>query len=383
MTGHLISVIMPTYNHAAFVGEAIDSVLRQRDVDIEFLVGDDGSTDGTREVVAAVQDDRLRFFPNEVNRGACLVTNQLVEQAAGEFVALINSDDVWIGDEKLASQLRILEDDPDLGACFGRARFIDKDGEPVSKSALPNGRVFDQENRSRGAWLRRFFDVGNCLCHPTMLIRRSCYAATGPYDNRLRQLPDFDLWVRLLKRFDIHVMDRDLIAFRQLPGENASAVTAENSQRAISEMYFILRGFFDGMPRDVLRDGFGDLLDNAEVPDDAHADIEQALLFGRKNGNATHIHALIALEKLHTLLGSAVHAEILRDEYGIDDRRFQTMAGEPGVLDEPLALLEKELADARARVAYLDESLHTVEQSASWRVTAPMRRLMRATRRSR
>lgn len=207
-----VSVIMATYNHADFVIQAIESVLAQQGVDFEFLIADDGSADRTREVVASIKDARIRFFPSEKNRGACVVTNELIERASGEFIALINSDDYWTVPDKLAYQVQIMRENPKVGACFGRARFVDKDGRDIDKASLPFGTVFDQENRSQGQWLRRFFDLGNCICHPTLLIRKSCYEALGMYNNRLRQLPDFDMWIRLLKRYDIFISDKELVA---------------------------------------------------------------------------------------------------------------------------------------------------------------------------
>jgi len=326
MKAPTISVIMPTYNHAGLVAEAIESVLSQRGVDLELLVADDGSVDGTREVVAAIRDERLRFFPNEVNRGACAVTNELIQRASGEFIAVINSDDYWTTPDKLAGQLRVLRDKPRVGACFGRARFVDKDGRAISKSMLPQGRVFDQRNRSRGAWLRQFFDRGNCLCHPTMLIRKSCYDVLGVYDNRLRQLPDFDMWVRLAKRYDIHVGDDDLVAFRHLPGENASSATTVNMGRLLNETYFVLQAFFCGVSRDMFLDGFGDQLVMADLADDAHMDIEQSLLYLTTDRWSSHIYNLIGLERIHSQLGSDAHRRILSDGYGIDDRAFHAMA---------------------------------------------------------
>jgi len=328
MKAPTISVIMATYNHADFVAESIESALSQRGVDLELLVADDGSADSTREVVASIRDERLRFFPNAVNRGACAVTNELIQRASGEFIAVINSDDYWTTPDKLAGQLRVMRDQPGLGACFGRARFVDRNGRAIRKSTLTHGHVFDQPNRSRGAWLRQFFDRGNCLCHPTMLIRKSCYARLGMYDNRLRQLPDFDMWVRLAKRYDIHVSDDDLVAFRHSPGENASSATTVNMGRLMNETYFILQGFFHGMSREVFLDGFGDQMVMADLPDDAHMDIEQALLYLAKDRWSSHIYNLIGLERMHLLLGSDAHRQTLSDGYGIDDRAFYAMAAD-------------------------------------------------------
>lgn len=137
-----VSVIMATYNHADFVKQAIDSVLAQEGVDFEFLIADDGSADQTREVVASIKDKRIQFFPNEINRGACVVTNELIKRTCGEFIALINSDDYWTTPDKLAYQVQVLRENPNVGACFGRARFVDKDGRGIDKSTLPFGSVF-------------------------------------------------------------------------------------------------------------------------------------------------------------------------------------------------------------------------------------------------
>ncbi len=144
----IVSVIMATYNHANFVKQAIESVLSQKNVDFEFLIADDGSQDTTRDVVSTVIDSRIKFFPNTENRGACIVTNELIERSSGEFIALINSDDYWTSSDKLSYQVEIMRTNPDIGACFGRAKFVDKEGNPIS--TLPFANVFNQENRTQG-----------------------------------------------------------------------------------------------------------------------------------------------------------------------------------------------------------------------------------------
>ncbi|CRM44855.1 glycosyl transferase [Pseudomonas sp. 2822-15] len=327
-----VSVIMPTYNHAAFVEQAIASVLAQRDVDFELIISDDGSTDGTREVVAAIKDERITFFPNTVNRGACVVTNELISHASGEFIALINSDDFWAEDDKLAYQVNILRENPKIGASFGRARFVDKAGEPMDKASFPTGSVFDQENRSQGLWLRRFFDLGNCICHPTMLIRKACYDELGLYSNRMRQLPDFEMWVRLVKRYDIHISERTLINFRIMPGENASSQTASNSIRTINEHYLMAETFFDDVSAEVLIQGFEDVLVFKDVPTKEHRDIESALLLFNYNQWLGAPYRMIGLLKFNGLLNSPAHFEVLQRDYKIDDRWFQAQMGDIDVL---------------------------------------------------
>jgi len=341
-----VSVIMATYNHADFVKQAVESVLSQQGVDFEFLIADDGSADRTREVVFAIKDERIHFFPNEKNRGACIVTNELIESSSGEFIALINSDDYWVGQDKLAYQVQIMQEMPTVGACFGRARFVDKNGQDIDKGSLSFGTVFDQENRSQGQWLRRFFDLGNCICHPTMLIRKSCYEELGIYNNRLRQLPDFDMWIRLVKRYEIFISNRELINFRILPGENASGQTTTNSIRTINEHFLIADSFFDGARSEQLIEGFSDLLAIKDIPSAQHLDIEKARLFFVENQWLGKPYKMIGLLKLSQLLNDPVHYKILNEFYGIDDKWFQHQVGEIDVLRPKIATIINQLMSA-------------------------------------
>ena len=327
-----ISVVMSTYNHADYVKKAIESVLAQEGVDFEFLIADDGSSDGTREVVSSIQDPRIQFFPNLTNRGACVVTNELIERSRGEFIALINSDDYWPDPDKLAYQLNILHGSPKVGACFGRARFVDKNGFAIDKISLPFGAIFDQENRSRGQWLRRFFDHGNCICHPTMLIRKACYEQLGMYNNRLRQLPDFDMWIRLVKHWDIYVSERELINFRILPGENASSQTVVNSIRTINEHFLIAEGYFDGVKREQFIEGFSDLLLVKNVPSNEHLKIEMHRLLWLDNQWLAKPYKMVGLLKMYKLLGDARYQHLMTSVYNMDDRWFHNQMGNVEIL---------------------------------------------------
>lgn len=327
-----VSVIMATYNHANFVAKAIESVLSQEGVDFEFLISDDGSFDTTRDIVASINDSRISFYPNTVNRGACIVTNELIERASGEFIALINSDDYWCDNQKLSTQVQYLRENPQVGACFGKANFVDKDGKKMDKDSIPFGNVFDQPNRSQGQWLRHFFELGNCICHPTMLIRKSCYEQLGTYSNRLRQLPDLDMWIRLVKNHQIHIFDRDFITFRLMPGENASSQTVTNSIRTINEHYLIADKFFDGVTANQIMDGFSDLLKVKEIQSGIHLDIEKALLYLVHNQWLGKPYQMIGILKINALLNSPEHYKVMAEQYGIDDRWFQKELGEIDVL---------------------------------------------------
>ncbi|WP_284973135.1 glycosyltransferase [Atlantibacter hermannii] len=328
-----ISVIMATYNHEPFVAKAIESVLCQKGVDFEFLIIDDGSKDNTREVIASFKDKRIKFFPNEINQGACVVTNFLIDLAKGEYIALLNSDDYWEGDDKLLKQANYLDKNKNIGACFGQAQFIDKNNKPIASNELSFGDVFKKENRSKGKWLRYFFEFGNCICHPSMLIRRECYKTLGAYNNRLRQLPDLDMWVRLVKKWDIYIFDEVFINFRIMPGENASSQTTKNSIRTLNEHYLIACGMFDDVQADDLVDGFADLMkhpDKLAFPN--YQKIESTLLLFFESRWLGRPYNMAGIPKIASLLHEKETRDILKNSYQIDDHWFHSTMAEVDVL---------------------------------------------------
>jgi glycosyltransferase involved in cell wall biosynthesis len=326
----VVSVVMSAYNHASFVVDAITSVLSQDFGDLELLFADDGSQDATADIARSVQDPRMTLFiHHRVNRGAALVMNELIQRATGKYVAIINSDDVWMPG-KIAAQVDFLESNPDIVACFGHVQFIGPDSKFIPKEQTDGlAAVFDVANRSRGAWLRHFFAWGNCLCHPTLLIKRAAYTELGLYDNRLRQLPDFDMWIRLVKRYAFHILDRKMIQFRLLPGQNASISSRGNLIRSANELYFITRQFFSETSKELLQEGFGDLLKKPDIPSDIHLDIEKALLFFAPCGEfRAKSHTVIGLTLLHEFLASPRHREVMLNAYALNDQAFHRLSGE-------------------------------------------------------
>ena len=215
-----VSVVMPCYNHEQFVVAAINSVLDQTMADFELIVVDDGSVDGSMGTIASMADPRMRVYRLSQNQGGAAALNFAIQQARSEYVAVINSDDMWER-HKLERQLEVFEHDPACYAVFTGARFIDESGHPLPPERIPRWNdIFRQPNRTRAQWLRFFFEEGNALCHPSVLIRREFYVEHGLYDNRLRQLPDFQRWITLIKHHPIVVLgSEDLVRFRLLAAE--------------------------------------------------------------------------------------------------------------------------------------------------------------------
>ncbi len=234
-----VSVIIPSYNHAPFIQEALESVFAQTYSPWECIVVDDGSTDNTHQVLQQIHHPSLRTIFFEKNCGACAAMNHAIQEAKGEYIAVLNSDDRFLPN-KLEKQVAILEQHPEWGALFTRIQLIDERGNPLPPTHR-QAKIFDEKNKTQNEWLRFFFDVGNALCHPSVLIRKQCYEEIGPLNPTFAQLPDYDFWTRLLFHYPIHILDEPLLQFRILDREkNISAPTQSNQNRSSWERYHIL-----------------------------------------------------------------------------------------------------------------------------------------------
>ena len=159
-----VSVVIPSYNHAAYVAEAIRSALDQSHGDLEVVITDDGSRDGTPDVIRRIADPRIGLEVFEKNRGAGVALNSAIRRARGEFICFLASDDFFLPG-KLEKQVRFLRENPHVAAVFGMPRFADQRGAPLAENF--NGDIFlapfTKNLRTRPDWLRHFFYEGNCL----------------------------------------------------------------------------------------------------------------------------------------------------------------------------------------------------------------------------
>lgn len=334
MTQPLVSVIMPSYNHERHIGSAIQSVLAQTYQHLELVVTDDGSRDSSPSVIQSFDDPRIKPHFFEHNQGACAAVNDCIRRSSGEYIAMISSDDLWKPD-KLAIQVDFLQTHPQVGAVFAIPEFIDSTGNILSRHAAPDlYATFPAENKTRAQWLHHFFTKGNRLCHPSMLIRKSCYDALGGYDNRLRQLPDFDMWIRFCKRFELHILDQPLIQFRWFDdGSNTSAPTGPNMARIHNELFLIFETFFDGMDPESLNEGF-ELDLPPEGPDRFRLlEIAKTLLYFRPDGLVPDTaQFLIGLRRLHAHLADHRDATLLATHHGISELNFHERCAASGAL---------------------------------------------------
>jgi glycosyltransferase involved in cell wall biosynthesis len=344
---------MATYNHAPYVAESIRSVLDQTFADFEFLIADDGSSDETASIVAQFDDPRIVFVANADNRGSGTRRNELIERSRADYIAVQNSDDWWPRD-KLAQQFAFMEANPQYGATFGDGAYVDANGTPLWTDRVS---PFRHTNRPPGQWLRHLFaERNNCFCHPTVLMRRACHAEVGFYDSRLSQRPDVELWVRLLKKYPVHVSENVLCVMRW-HGANESNTNAEDVRaRWLNECDLIAEKFFAGMSKDLLVEGFVDLMVFKNPPSDTHCEIEKALIYLRCGGYFEALYKVIGLRKLYALFASPQHQAILASDYGIEHRALQALSAEAQAFRQAFDLpaAEEQIRARETRIAGLE-----------------------------
>lgn len=130
MVDGLVSIIMPSWNTEKFIGESIQSVLNQTYKKWELVIVDDCSTDNTEKIVASFNDERIRYFRNEKNSGAALTRNRAIREAKGEWIAFLDSDDLWMP-QKLECQIKFMQKN-DLFFSYHEYEKIDEESKPLN-----------------------------------------------------------------------------------------------------------------------------------------------------------------------------------------------------------------------------------------------------------
>jgi glycosyltransferase involved in cell wall biosynthesis len=191
---NLISVIIPTYNRKSMICDAIDSVLSQTYQQFEIIIVDDGSTDGTSELVKLQYKDKVHIIRRNEASNAGVARNLGVLSARGEFLSFLDSDDIWFPN-KLAEQMEVMLKDEDIALVGGSCCYMDIDGKPssIAPSIAPDNVTYEElciKIRLPGSGSNN-------------LIRKKCFEHIGGFDSELIRAEDKDLWIRLSKFYQV------------------------------------------------------------------------------------------------------------------------------------------------------------------------------------
>lgn len=238
----MISVILPAYNAELFIREAIESVLLQSYKNFELIVVNDGSTDGTREIVTSFSDSRIILLDNDGNKGIVYSLNRGIKDASGEFIARMDSDDISLP-ERFEKQLEYIEKNKlDLVGCM--TKRIDMDGNciiPIANRSYPPETI------------KKCLQYDCCIAHPTWFARKSVFQDLAGYRD-MRACEDYDFLLRTIKSgFKVGICDSVQLLYR----ENLSGISSSNLFRQrVSAQY--------------LRDNFSSIEDITPVSMEDH-----------------------------------------------------------------------------------------------------------------
>lgn len=203
MSGPIVSVVIPAYNAQRTLAEAVSSVLAQTVRDIEVIVVDDGSRDSTLAVARGIGDPRVRVVSQE-NRGVAAARNAGILISAGEYVALLDADDLWLP-KKLERQLEFFSEHPECSACQSGAYFVDDSLAILSVRPCPDsGRALEE------ALL--FKNLPATM--QSLMARRSCFLGVGMFDERLEILEEWDMAIKMARFGAMRNIPEPLVLYR-------------------------------------------------------------------------------------------------------------------------------------------------------------------------
>lgn len=208
-----VSILLTCYNHRRYLPAAVEGIRAQTFRDFETIALDDGSGDGSREWLSEQPDLRCVF--NARNLGTYGTLNEGLRLASGEFVAVLNDDDVWLP-EKLERQIALLDAHPEVGLVHTGGGFIDEGGNATEGNPLG----FRFPTFERGDILRGLV-FENKIIASAALVRRECFDRAGEFNESYFGSGDWEMWWRVCERYAAGFVDAPLTLYR-VHGENAS-----------------------------------------------------------------------------------------------------------------------------------------------------------------
>jgi glycosyltransferase involved in cell wall biosynthesis len=250
MPSPAVSVILPTYNRAYQLPHAIHSVLSQSYSDLELIVVDDGSTDGTSQELSKIKDSRLTVIRQTVNSGSSAARNTGIRASSGSYIAFQDSDTEWFP-EKLRKQMELLELRDKNGsypsACYSRFVFLRYNKHTVVPS--------DPKDALSGRIYKRLL-YGNTMDTPCSVFRRDVLNDVGYFDESLDNLEDWDLALRVAINHSIAFLDEVTLNSHDTPGSVNKLLSPESLIIILNKHYDSFKAYPEAMANITWRIGY-------------------------------------------------------------------------------------------------------------------------------
>lgn len=236
-----VSLLIPTFNRESYLGDALNSALNQTYDNLEIIVHDDASTDGTWELLSRYHDPRLRVIRTDDNHGMIGGWNYLVTQARGQYLKFLASDDL-LEPTCIAELVAAALAHPTAALMTCQRQFVNEQGRVVKQMGFARQDVVVNGPSHAHEILTSLREnkIGEptAVLYPTRLVRQA-----GEYDPQFSQFADFEYWIRLLQFGELVYVHKTLCSFRLHAGSNTSAALADG--RFITEIFALLRKYYD------------------------------------------------------------------------------------------------------------------------------------------
>ena len=199
----LVSVVIATYNRRKYLRYALESILSQTYTNLEVIVVDDGSTDGSENLVKSYNDKRIKYIYQE-NGGQNNAKNTGLCSAKGKYLSILDSDDIWHS-QKVEKQVKVLEAKPDVGLVYCGTNIIDEDNNLIDTQPM----VFYRGNVVDKLMMKNFLYNGS-----NAMYRAECIYKTGVFDNSVKRMTDWDLYLRISLSYNFDYVNEYLLYYR-------------------------------------------------------------------------------------------------------------------------------------------------------------------------
>lgn len=211
----LVSVIMPTYNHARYIGEAIDSVLNQSYKNFELIIIDNYSTDNTKEIVTSYNENRIKYSKFRNHGIIAASRNHGIKNSSGKYIAFLDSDDIWLP-QKLELQIDLMESNKDIGLSYVLYSYLLEDASV--KDIIPK-----PGNRFRGNVFTSLFRTP-VIANSGAMVRTQIFNELGLLDEnpKLVTIEDYEMWLRISRSWAVDYVDHEAQLLYRIRTDNSS-----------------------------------------------------------------------------------------------------------------------------------------------------------------
>ncbi|WP_378953192.1 glycosyltransferase family 2 protein [Pelosinus sp. sgz500959] len=215
-----VSVIMPVYNAEAYLSEAIESILGQTFVDFEFIIIDDGSTDGSLNIIKTYSDPRIVVVCNETNLKLIPTLNKGLNLAKGQYIACMHADDISLP-ERLTRQVEFMDQNPNICVCGTWVELFGDCEQVFWRFTAPPDEV------------KCMLLFGCCIAHPSVMLRRTIVEAGLGYSPLYPHAEDYALWVQIAQNYEIANIPEVLLKYRRSEGQVSSKYAGQLMEIAL------------------------------------------------------------------------------------------------------------------------------------------------------